>query len=343
MKRSNKKFLSKQRSKRNPWKPSEDLRLLELIGVYGECWAMISSKMPDRTGKQIRDRFLNILRPNLKKGDWSPAEDNLLVMLYYQLGHKWSLIAKHLPGRSEAQVKNRFYSHVKKGLDSADTAKINTSTFENRTFKDIETFKANEKTNSEFQREENSENEYFSSKIEPTEIKIETFEPKVEVLSSKIKNEEGSLNSIYELPIQTNHSFQFYNQVNKKGEPHDYMNIFQMQGLEEFAKNQKPIRSIEQLSSENKNIFERSTKHLQNIGHNMYLKEKKQNSTIKDKEVDMVLEILANYYEKCEEKETVELERERYYQLDTRRAKLEFLLSRTTEEMNYITTSMSGK
>ena len=150
---------------------------------------MISSKMPDRTGKQIRDRFLNILRPKpQKRGLVHQTEDNLLVMLYYQLGHKWSLIAKHLPGRSEAQVKNRFYSHVKKGLDSTDPAKINPSTFEDRTFKDIEILKADRKKNSEFQREENSENEYFLSKVEPIEIKVESFEPKVEVLSSKIKN-----------------------------------------------------------------------------------------------------------------------------------------------------------
>lgn len=69
-----------------------------------------------RTGKQIRDRFLNKLKPNIKKGDWTQAEDALLVQLYYQIGHKWSKIATYLPGRTEGQVKNRFYSHVKKKI-----------------------------------------------------------------------------------------------------------------------------------------------------------------------------------------------------------------------------------
>ena len=78
------------------------------------------------------------------------------------------------------------------------------------------------------------------------------------------------------------------------------------------------------LVQKNENIFQRS-RNLQNIGHHVHLSEKRPNS-IKDKEVDMVLEILANYYEKCEEKEAIELKSERYCQLDTRRAKLEFFI-----------------
>jgi hypothetical protein len=33
-----------------------------------------------------------------------------------QIGHKWSRIATFLPGRTEGQVKNRFYSHIKKRM-----------------------------------------------------------------------------------------------------------------------------------------------------------------------------------------------------------------------------------
>jgi len=74
--------------------------------------------MEGRTGKQIRDRYLNKLRPNIKCGDWSNQEDELLVKLLNEIGNRWSLIATHLPGRTEGQVKNRFYSSIKKRLEA---------------------------------------------------------------------------------------------------------------------------------------------------------------------------------------------------------------------------------
>jgi len=82
---------------------------------------MISSAMEGRTGKQVRDRFLNKLRPNIKCGDWSPEEDERLVALCREVGNRWSLIATHLPGRTEGQVKNRYYSYIKKRLQPNGT------------------------------------------------------------------------------------------------------------------------------------------------------------------------------------------------------------------------------
>jgi len=77
--------------------------------------------MDGRTGKQVRDRFLNKLRPNIRCGDWSQREDEILVSLCKELGNRWSLIATHLPGRTEAQVKNRFYSSIKKRMQNDGT------------------------------------------------------------------------------------------------------------------------------------------------------------------------------------------------------------------------------
>jgi len=79
---------------------------------------MISSLMEGRTGKQVRDRFLNKLRPNIRCGDWNQREDEILISLCKELGNRWSLIATHLPGRTEAQVKNRFYSSIKKRIQN---------------------------------------------------------------------------------------------------------------------------------------------------------------------------------------------------------------------------------
>jgi hypothetical protein len=115
---SNKRSQKRSKRGRNPWTPKEDAKLMELMKKYGQSWAMISSHLPGRTGKQVRDRFLNKLRPGVRLGDWSPAEDELLVRLCREIGNRWSLIATHLPGRTEGQVKNRFYSYIKKRLQS---------------------------------------------------------------------------------------------------------------------------------------------------------------------------------------------------------------------------------
>jgi len=100
--------------KRNDFTPQEDAKLLELMKKYGQCWAMISSELPGRNGKQVRDRYVNNLAPGIKCGNWTPEEDKMLVDLQQQLGNKWSKIASQLPGRTEAQVKNRFYSCIRK-------------------------------------------------------------------------------------------------------------------------------------------------------------------------------------------------------------------------------------
>jgi hypothetical protein len=113
---SSRRAQKKSNSARNPWTPREDAQLLELMTKYGQSWAMIASCLSGRTGKQVRDRFLNKLRPGVRCGDWSNAEDELVVRLMKQVGHRWSFIATHLPGRTEVQVKNRFYSHIKKRI-----------------------------------------------------------------------------------------------------------------------------------------------------------------------------------------------------------------------------------
>jgi len=101
---------------------------MELMKKYGQSWAMISSVLEGRTGKQVRDRYLNKLRPNIKCGDWSAEEDERLISLLREVGNRWSLIATHLPGRTEGQVKNRFYSCIKKRLSGSQSQTISFTT-----------------------------------------------------------------------------------------------------------------------------------------------------------------------------------------------------------------------
>jgi len=72
--------------------------------------------MPYRTGKQIRDRFLNNLDIRFKKRKFSEEEDKVILKYHIIYGNKWSEIAKKMEARTGDMVKNRFYSFLKKKL-----------------------------------------------------------------------------------------------------------------------------------------------------------------------------------------------------------------------------------
>lgn len=105
---------------RRMWSEQEDQLLLKLIQQVGQNWALISKMMGnDRTGKQIRDRYLNKLSPQIKNEKWTEQEDQQLLELYSQKGHRWCEIARLMDGRTETMVKNRFYSKFKSFLNTS--------------------------------------------------------------------------------------------------------------------------------------------------------------------------------------------------------------------------------
>ena len=99
--------------KHGHWLEEEDQLILKLYGLYGQKWAKIAKKMENRTGKQVRDRFVNYLDESVTREKFTSREDKTIKNLYIKYGPKWSKIAKFLPGRTADIIKNRFYSFLK--------------------------------------------------------------------------------------------------------------------------------------------------------------------------------------------------------------------------------------
>lgn len=106
--------------KRTPWKPEEDVQVLDLLSKWGPRWAKIATTLPGRTGKQVRDRYTNKLKPNIKKDEWTKEEEELFTNLCQQYGHKWSKIASFLPGRTEGQAKNKYYAQFRRKIPKSE-------------------------------------------------------------------------------------------------------------------------------------------------------------------------------------------------------------------------------
>lgn len=74
-------------------------------------WSQIAVRLQNnRIGKQVRERWFNHLDPALKKTRWSAEEDKQLIHLQQIFGNSWVKISQHIAGRSENEVKNRWYS-----------------------------------------------------------------------------------------------------------------------------------------------------------------------------------------------------------------------------------------
>ncbi len=96
------------------WNKEEDSLISSLIKKYGKSWSKISKIIKTRNGKQIRDRYINVLDPNINKNKFTNEEDDLLINLYEKFGPKWSKIHYYFKDRTTDMIKNRFHSTLKK-------------------------------------------------------------------------------------------------------------------------------------------------------------------------------------------------------------------------------------
>lgn len=101
------------RSGRKAFSGEEDAELLRIVGgCVSPRWDEVALQMHGRSARQCRERWFNYVNPAIRSDAWTDSEDEKLVEKLNEMGHLWSSMTALFEGRSESDIKNRWYSHV---------------------------------------------------------------------------------------------------------------------------------------------------------------------------------------------------------------------------------------
>lgn len=107
--------------KRGAWTPEEDAILTAAVEELGtRNWTAVALRLPERLGKQARERWCNHLQPGVDKTSvWSEDEDRIILKARLQGDLGWAALSYVLPGRAENSIKNHYNSALKHWLEAA--------------------------------------------------------------------------------------------------------------------------------------------------------------------------------------------------------------------------------
>ena len=98
--------------KRGPWTAEEDRKLISFILSNGHCCWRAVPKLAGllRCGKSCRLRWTNYLRPDLKRGLLTDAEELVVIDLHAKLGNRYACIHTCIRLSIDASIHLQFYT-----------------------------------------------------------------------------------------------------------------------------------------------------------------------------------------------------------------------------------------
>ncbi|XP_043213833.1 uncharacterized protein LOC122377631 [Amphibalanus amphitrite] len=95
---------------RGRFSEEEDIRLIAAVEELGiRDFSRLRKFIPDRSAKQLQNRYMRYLAPNVSRGEWTREEDEKLVRFVCENGPLWSRAAAEIGGgRSGDICRNRF-------------------------------------------------------------------------------------------------------------------------------------------------------------------------------------------------------------------------------------------
>jgi hypothetical protein len=96
------------------WTPAEDAALRAAVALRGRKWSLVARDVPGRTDVQCRERYVNVLAPEVRNvGSFTAAEDAALARLVPVTARpsgrvRWAAVARELPGRTDRQCCKRW-------------------------------------------------------------------------------------------------------------------------------------------------------------------------------------------------------------------------------------------
>ncbi|KAF0889076.1 hypothetical protein E2562_021132 [Oryza meyeriana var. granulata] len=96
----------------------DDKLLVDYIHKHGHgSWHRLPKNAGlNRCGKSCRLCWTNYLRPDIKHGNFTQAEEDIVIQLHATIGNKWSFIATKLKRWMDNDVKNHWNTHLRKKL-----------------------------------------------------------------------------------------------------------------------------------------------------------------------------------------------------------------------------------